>query len=106
MSMMFEHCCIQEAFPDISNWDTSNVEDLSYILSEIKSNLPDISKWNTKNVKTIEGLFYKCYSIKSLLDISRWDTLNVENMNDIFAWCESLKSLLIYLNGILQMLNI
>ncbi|MBO6292125.1 MAG: BspA family leucine-rich repeat surface protein, partial [Selenomonas sp.] len=36
--------------------------------------LPDISKWNTKNVQTMSYLFSKCSSLSSLPDISKWNT--------------------------------
>ena len=38
------------------------------------SSLPDISKWNTNNVNNMSNLFYRCLSLSSLPDISKWNT--------------------------------
>ena len=42
-----------------------------YKCSELTS-LPDISKWNTKNVENMESLFYECSKLSSLPNISKW----------------------------------
>ena len=39
--------------------------------------LPYISEWNTTNVTNISGIFGGCISLQYLPDISKWDTLNV-----------------------------
>ena len=41
------------------------------------SSLPDISKWNTSNVNGMSGLFDGCEALSSLPDISKWNTSNV-----------------------------
>ena len=56
------------------------------------NSLPDISKWNTRNVNNMSFMFYNCLSLKSLPDISKWNTSNVNNMNWMFSGCESLYS--------------
>ena len=46
---------------------------MSYIFSECDSLilLPDISKWDTQNVEYMEEMFKGCYSLISLPDISK-----------------------------------
>ena len=46
--------------------------------------LPDISKWNTSNVNDMSEIFRECNSLISLPDISKWNTSNV---NDMFDEC-------------------
>ena len=48
---------------------------MSYLFYNCNSliSLPDISKWNTKNVENMSSIFYKCYSLISLPDISKWE---------------------------------
>ena len=50
------------SLPDISKWDTSNVENMAGIFSgcEALLSLPDISKWNVSKVKYINSMFYAC----------------------------------------------
>ena len=54
------------------------------------SSLPDISKWNTNNVNDISDLFSGCSSLSSLPDISKWNTNNLKNNNHLFDLCFSL----------------
>ena len=58
--------------------------------------LSDISQWNTSNVKDISIMFYNCSSLSSLPNISKWKTSNINNMSFMFYNCSSL-SLYIYL---------
>ena len=50
---------------------------LFYECSSLKS-LPDISKWNTNNVNNMSYLFYECKSLEYLDDISKWNISNVK----------------------------
>ena len=61
------------SLPDISNWDTSNVEDMREMFwgCELITSLPDISNWNTSKVKRMDSMFYGCKSLISLPDISK-----------------------------------
>ena len=55
------------------------------------TSIPDISKWNTTNVNNIGFLFGLCQSIEYLPDISIWDSTNFENIERLFYNCSSLK---------------
>ena len=47
--------------------------------------LPDISKWNTTNVQTMNKMFIKCNSLISLPDISKWNTnIDKDILNESF----------------------
>ena len=47
--------------------------------------LPDISKWNTSNVNDMSGMFSGCYSLISLPDISKWKTnIDKDILNESF----------------------
>ena len=91
MSYIFNEC---KNIPDISKWNVSNVNDMSYMFNECECiNIPDISKWNVLNLTNITGMFYNCVYLTSLPDISNWDISNVKNISKIFDECKSLKSL-------------
>ena len=53
--------------------------------------LPDISNWNTENVIDISYMFYECNSLSSIPDISKWETSNIQKMSWIFSKCILLK---------------
>ena len=81
MNNLFFGCKSLTSLPDISNWDTGEVEIMSnlfYGCFSIKS-IPNISEWNTSKVKTIAHMFCNCESLELLPDISRWDISNVKN---------------------------
>ena len=65
MSYMFYECLKIESFPDISGWETINVNDMSYMFSECKKLkvLPNTSKWTINN-KNSENMFLGCSKLK------------------------------------------
>ena len=81
--------------PDISNWETIQINDMSYIFYGCKllMLLPDISKWDISNVTNIKYIFYECKSLLSLPDISKWNASKDINMSYMFYGCKSLLSL-------------
>ena len=92
---MFSDCISLKLLPDISKWNTSNVNDMSGMFYQCTSlkYLPDISKWNTNKVINISRIFYNCKSLSSLPDISKWYTNNFSDMSNMFANCISLVDL-------------
>jgi surface protein len=57
------YCCISlSSVPDISKWDTGNIEDMSWMFFECKllNSFPDISKWNIKKAKNMKFMFLNC----------------------------------------------
>ena len=121
MRAMFYRCSSLKSLPDISEWNTEKVTDVSDMLSfsniislqdisRWKTNkfnnmcclfcgcsslisLPDISKWNTDNVTNMYLMFGYCLSLVYLPDISKWNTVNLTNMDGMFQNCSSLLSL-------------
>ena len=43
---------------DISNWDVSNVKDMSYMFYNANSFNQDLSNWDVSNVTNMEYMFY------------------------------------------------
>ena len=95
MSQLFYGCKSLISLPDISKWNTDKVIDMSYMFFFCDSleSLPDISIWNTKQVQDISHMFGNCSSLLSIPDISKWNTINVKNMKNLFYSCSSLKIL-------------
>ena len=95
MSFLFWGCSSLKQLPDISKWNTNNVKTIFFMFCNCSSLevLPDISKWNTYNIEDMSGLFFGCSSLKELPDISKWNTYNIENMGCLFFDCKSLKEL-------------
>ena len=89
----------------ISDWDTSNVTNMSQMFQNASAFNQDISKWNVAKVTDMSFMFYYAdfhqdisgwitSSVRNMAhmfsgakfnsDISGWNTLNVENMQNMF----------------------
>ena len=72
---------------NISDWDVSNVKDMSFMFYDCKSFNQDISEWDVSNVTTMVGMFRGCEAFN--LDISNWNVSNVKDMYLMFYGCKS-----------------
>lgn len=45
----------------------------------------DISNWNVSNVKNMSYMFYGCKKLVYVGDLSNWDVSKVEDMQDMFS---------------------
>jgi len=74
---MFCGCSSLSSLPNISNWNTDKVTNMSYMFYECSSltSLPNISNWNTNNVTNMYHMFLGCISLSSLPDISKWNPI-------------------------------
>ena len=78
---------------NVSNWDTSNVTNMSNTFShcELLASV-DVSKWNTSKVTNMEGMFVDCNLLASV-DVSKWNTSKVTDMASMFSSCGTLRSI-------------
>ena len=85
--------CSQLTSLDVSNWDTSNITDMSGIFMECsKLTSLDVSNWDTSNVTSMNAVFASCSGLISL-DVSNWDTSKVTVLSYIFSGCSGLTEL-------------
>ena len=82
---------------DLSTWDTSNVTDMSDMLSYIFtssaiSHSLNVSNWDTSNVTDMSDMFRSNEGLTSIIGLNTWDTSNVTDMSYMFGWCYKLKS--------------
>jgi surface protein len=93
MSYMFFYA--ENFNKDLSQWDTSQVKDMSSMFEGAKLFNQDISKWNTSQVKSMSNMFYDATNFNQ--DISQWDTSQVTDMSNMFT-----RSIKIFHNGMYQ----
>ncbi|XRB10125.1 DUF285 domain-containing protein [Pycnococcus provasolii] len=72
---------------DISKWNTSKVTDMRDMFSGAELFNQDISKWNTSKVTDMSYMFNLAYAFKQ--DISGWDTSKVTKMNGMLYFATS-----------------
>ena len=72
-----------EIYGNISEWDVSNVTDMSYLFQYAYSFNDDISEWDVSSVTDMSYLFQYAYSFNQ--DIGNWDVSNVTTMKELFA---------------------
>jgi len=67
---------------DISDWDVSNVTNMSWMFSRTDNFNQDISGWDVSNVTRMDSMFRQSTAINQ--DLSDWDISSVTNMDDMF----------------------
>ncbi len=73
--------------PDVSNWDTSNIVTMVRVFENALGAEPDVSNWNTSSVTNMSYMFSGASSADP--DVSGWDTSNVTNMSNMFSGASS-----------------
>ena len=86
---MFSRCNSLDSIY-LSNFNTSFVTNMSYMLAECSSiKYLDLSNFNTSLVKDMSNIFYDCSSLESI-DISNFDIRNCDNFEYMFAGTDNL----------------
>ena len=75
----------QFKYIDISDWDVSNVTDMSYMFTHCKNLNQDISKWDVSKVTNMAYMFAFCKKFNQ--DLSSWDVSNVRFKTYTFDKC-------------------
>ena len=87
MSGLFSHYCTEIENPNISEWDVSNVADMSSMFHDCrKFEGKGLEKWDVSNVVDMSNMFLDCVKFNG--DLSKWDVSNVENMQYMFNNCQ------------------
>lgn len=84
---------IIKTYGNINDWDTSIITDISCLFQDLPMNIPEISNWNVSNVKDMSYLFANAIKFNEPLN---WDVSNVENMYCMFANADSFNQPLIW----------
>ncbi len=84
MSTMFE--CANVTSINLKNWDTSNVEDMSYMFNSMfELEELDISNFDTRNVKSFRRMFNNSTKLKHIYVGENWSTeSNAEETKYVF----------------------
>lgn len=78
---------------DLTNFDTTNVVNMSGMFSGCRSLKElDLSHFNTLQVTDMMAMFYDCSSLTKL-DLSKFNTSNVTEMSLMFKGCNNLEEL-------------
>ena len=75
-----------------TDFDTSQIKDMSYMFSQTSITSLDLSKFNTSSVENFGDMFRKCYFLTSL-DLRNFDTSKASAMRGMFHSCKSLNYL-------------
>ena len=72
----------EQKYGPISDWDTSDITDMSFLFVGYPLFNGDISSWNVSNVKSFKAMFQDCVIFNK--DISSWDVRNGEDFSYMF----------------------
>ena len=85
MFNLFDEVKIRRNF-NISNWDVSNVKDMTNMFNGCKYFNCDLSNWDVSKVENMEKVFYDCESFEGK-GLENWNTSNVKRMDGMFSYC-------------------
>jgi hypothetical protein len=71
-----------QKYGHISNWDTSEITNMSKLFASYHHFNDDISQWNVSNVRTFKEMFLDCYLFNK--DISFWNVEKCEDFSYMF----------------------
>ena len=75
---------------DVSNFNTSNVTNMSYMFSDSKATTLDVSNFNTSNVTNMLYMFYDSTNLKTIYGSSKFVTTAVTSSTGMFSRCTNL----------------
>jgi len=85
LSGMFSGC--YKFNSNLSDWDVSEVIDMSHMFNSAENFNQDIGNWNVSQVKNMGGMFYGAKHFNQ--DIGDWEVGQVTNMAEMFWWATS-----------------
>ena len=85
MSYLF-HKSERKDFEGIEDWDTSNVEDMSFMFFWAMDFNHTLNNWNVSKVKNMSGMFQA--AIKFNQPLYKWNTSNVKSMSFMFNYAK------------------
>ncbi|MBO5003855.1 MAG: BspA family leucine-rich repeat surface protein [Clostridia bacterium] len=90
MSYAFNRC---EDFTGVGlvDWNTSNVKFAKYTFNMCQNLKEDLGNWNVSKIEDARNMFSNCYDVE--LDLSKWDLNRCDNMKDMLFLCNNVKSL-------------
>lgn len=102
MSNMFEMCA--DKIIGLSNWNTSKVVDMSYMFANYENtiHISDLSNWDVSNVTDMSNMFASCDIAEDELDLSNWDTSKVTDMGSMFYYSSGFY----YIKGAIDMSSV
>ena len=88
MSFMFSNC--KDFNCDLSHWDVSNSKNMTYMFYNCNNFNSDLSQWDVSKVKILRSMFHNCFEFNS--DLSHWNISNVHDMAYMFFMCKKFNS--------------
>ena len=83
MSQAFRECTSLSSFNNLNSWNTSSVDDMSYMFSFCPVFNQNIGSWDVSNVTTMQGMFYDAQLFNQ--DISTWNTTSLDDVSYMFS---------------------
>jgi len=92
MDDMFRSCSRLIKGPDMSNWITSSLEDISGMFTRCSAMIdpPDVTGWDTSNLENVYQMFWDCSSLTSAPNIADWDVSKIRSFSYFFRDCSSI----------------
>lgn len=90
LQRMFSDCRMLSKI-DAASWDTSAVQNMSYMFTSCGLKHADISGWDTSSLTNITDMFYSSSFVE--LDLNNWDVSRCTTFHYLFEACGQLRKL-------------
>ncbi len=87
MNHLFARISSKVGNVDVSGWNVSNVENMSFMFTSCKKFNCNINDWNVEKVTDMSSMFNECESFNQ--DLEKWDVSNVKNFSEMFENCRN-----------------
>lgn len=95
MDRMFANCENLEMLSIPSDWNTSNVTNMSHMFYACKSIKGlDLSNWNVSSVADMEQMFATCSNLQ-MLNLANWRTSGNPVANNLLTSCSSIRQIIL-----------
>lgn len=85
---LFYYCKLESL--DLSNWDVSNVTDITYMCYGSDLITLNMANWNLNSLTKIYNPFYSCKKLKTL-NVTGWNISNVTEICNLLTNCTALE---------------
>ena len=95
LSSMFEDCSNLISVNPLAGWYINGVGHVDSLFKGCSSlvSINALANWDTSNVINLDAMFEDCSSLTSISPLSNWNTSNAEFMSQMFKGCSSLTSI-------------
>ena len=86
---MFRNCKELQDITALSNWDVSNIKNMSSMFwnCEQLKDITALANWDISNVKYMQYMFYNCKELRDITALANWNIDKIIDVHEMFSNC-------------------